>query len=99
MNIDELGITMPAMEANPPLHCTVTKSYKYISLVFHAGSGDPVATFTIHQADIARLSAAIAEAVAAPTDSFDIRVYGRTTEGVARGGPPEQSDLVEFQSS
>ncbi len=96
MNIEDLGLAVPPPLQEAPLHCTVTKSYKYISLVFHRGGQEPLAVFTVHQADAARMREALELALAAPSDSFEVRVIGRTTEGILRGGPPKREDLVEF---
>jgi hypothetical protein len=98
MNIEELGLVLPPVGGGEPLHCTVSKSYKYISLVFHSAAGSEPTVFTIHQADARRLSEALAEAISTDQSSFEHTLIGRSTEGVYRGGPPRREQLEEFRS-
>jgi hypothetical protein len=76
----------------------VTKSYKYITLVFYDSEGTQAAAYTIHEVDARRLRDALATALAAPSDSFEIKVQGSLAEGVYRGGPPKREDLAEFSN-
>jgi hypothetical protein len=96
MDIEELGMTLPPIQAAPRMFCAVTKSYKYISLVFHSGAGTEPTAFTIHQADARPLLDAIGAAIEQSPEGFEVRVIGRSVEGFAAGGPPCRDQLSEF---
>jgi|SRR5581483_393523 len=93
--------TLPPLDSSrPPLVCTVTKKYKYVSFVFrerHGGAIDKV--FTIHEVDARRILEALAAAIdSPPTENFELVAYGRTAEGISAGGPPEREQLAEFKA-
>lgn len=96
MKIEDLGMTLPPIQPLPRMFCAVTKSYKYISLVFHAGPGSEPTAFTIHQADARPLLQAIAAAIDMPPEGFETRVMGGSVAGFAAGGPPRRDQLTEF---
>jgi len=100
MNVEEeLGISLPpASHSSGPLGCAVTKSYKYVTLVFYGDEETPVVAYTIHEVDARRLRDALVTALAASSDSFEIKVQGSFADGVYRGGPPKREDLAEFSN-
>lgn len=93
------NLTLPPTDTRGnPLRCTITKRHQHISFVFtDPTNASETTVFTIHQVDAKRIKEALAEAVESPaTENFELCEYGRTGEGICRGGPPGRDQLTEF---